>query len=155
MALEGVRRGLGVLGDDMVVVDVPGALVWPLPRPLKRRVSGDQDRTANDALRATLGGEAIALAPRRNSSALDVNRGYPLGRVVHLARHAGPGVIVADLTKTDAVRLNLDQLRGRPPHFVLAHAAAAARMLSNVPNVRMSVGDDEVGPALSVALDVS
>jgi hypothetical protein len=45
----------------------------------------------------------------------------------------------------------LAQVRGEPTEF-LAATAAAATMLSRLPNIRVSVGDGEIGRGLDTAV---
>jgi hypothetical protein len=153
-AFAALRRGLEVLGDDQVQVDPTAGTVRPLPRPLKYRLRGEEHdaRLSADVIRAQLDGERIALAPRRTAGLAPVERAYRVVRIVHLARHAGTGVRVRILPKSEAFRAVLDQIRGYPPSFVLADAAAVARMLGPLQNIHISVGDGELERALDLAL---
>ena len=156
-AFEAQRRGLEVLGDDQVCVDPVAGVVRPLPRPLKRRLVAEdagQDLSLH-AVRAHLDNEFIALEPRRTAGLAPVDRGYPVSGIVHLARHAGAGVKIRALQKTQAFEAVLNQTRGFPPRFFLADAAAAAKMLGRLPNICMSVGDGELAQALDLAMDLS
>ncbi|MFM1997474.1 MAG: HPr Serine kinase C-terminal domain [Planctomycetota bacterium] len=148
-------RGLVVLGDDQVRVDPDTGWVWPLPRPAKRRVEDAPAAAppAAGALRARLDDELVDLAPRRGLASVD--EGHRVARIVHLARHAGPGIRVATLEPFAATRGLLDQARV-PGGDGIVTAAAIARRLGRVPALAMSVGDGEIGRALqAVASPVS
>jgi hypothetical protein len=155
-ALEARRRGLDVLGDDQVHVDPRSGLAFGLPRPLKCRLpAGDAESgLSQDAVRAELEGESIALEPRRAEGLAPVDRGYAPARIIHLVRHRGPGVEVQVLDRFRSFQSILGQIRAYSPRF-LADAAALARVLGRLPNVRMSVGDGEIGRALDLALDLN
>jgi hypothetical protein len=147
------RRGLKVLSDDQVRVDLQTGIVHGLPRPLKRRLTTQEadPRLSQYAVQAHHYGEFIALEPRRTNGLAPVDRGYPVARIIHLSRHKGLGVEVRDLDQFRACQSILDQLRAYSPKF-LVDAAAAARILSRLPNVHMSVGDGQIEPALDMAL---
>jgi len=155
-AFEAERRGLLVLGDDQVRVDPQTGLVYGLPRPLKRRLlaGGVQQHVAQHAVRAHLDGDSIALEPRRTAGLAPVDRGYPVARIIHLARHSGPGVEFHVFDKFRAFQSILDQTRAYSPTFV-ADAAASARILGRLPNIHVSVGDGQIGRALDMVLDFS
>ncbi len=154
-AFEAHRRGLEVLGDDQVRVDPRTGIVQGLPRPLKRRLLGEdaEQQLAPDAVRAHLDGESIALEPRRTLGLAPVDRGYRVARIIHLARHRGAGVRVEVLDRFRSVQSILDQIRAYSPAF-LADAAAVARILGRLPNLLVSVGDGQVGRALDITLDL-
>lgn len=105
-------------------------------------------------VRARLDGESIALEPRLTTGLAPVDRGYPVDRIIHLARHPGPGVEVQVLDRFRAVRSILDQMRPYSSRF-LADAAASVRILGRLPNIRLSVGDGQIGPAMDIALDLT
>jgi hypothetical protein len=142
-------RGIAVLGDDQVRVDPDTGLVWPLPRPTKRRVLDPAAPPLPAALRARLDDELVDLEPRHGLAAVDVGR--RVARIVHLARHAGPGVVVEPLEAFAATRGLLDQIRLHGPQ-ALATAAAVTRRLARVPAVVLRVGDGAIGPAIEAAL---
>jgi len=149
------RRGAEILGDDQVSVDPRTGVVHGLPRPLKRRLAagGAEQRLSRAAVRARLDGESIALEPRRTAGLAPVDCGYPVARIIHLARHRGPGVEVEVLDRFRSCRSILDQVRAYAPTF-LADAAASARILARVPNIRMSVGDGQIDRALDIVWDL-
>jgi hypothetical protein len=153
-AFEAQRRGLEVLGDDQVRIDPRTGVVHGLPRPLKRRLLGEsgEQSLSRDAVRAHIDGESIALEPRQTLGLAPVDRGFSAARIIHLARHTGPGVDVQVLDKFRSFQLILDQLRVYSPSF-LADAAASARVLGRLPNISMSVGDGQIGRALEMALN--
>ncbi|MGE0448730.1 MAG: hypothetical protein AB7Q29_04015 [Vicinamibacterales bacterium] len=153
-AFEAARRGMPVLGDDQVAVEPLLGTVCAVPRPLKYRVVDERSARALSALavRARLDGEDVALEPRRTCGLAAVDRAYAISRIVHLTRHAGPGVHGAVLSQRDAVRLVLDQLRGTP---TFPSVGAATRLLSRRLNVRLSVGDGEIDRAFELALTIS
>ena len=145
-------RGIAVLGDDQVRVDPDTGWVWPLPRPAKRRVEDAPAAAppAAGALRARLDDELVDLAPRRGLASVD--EGHRVARIVHLARHAGPGIRVATLEPFAATRGLLDQARV-PGGDGIVTAAAIARRLGRAPALAMSVGDGEIGRALQAVAD--
>jgi hypothetical protein len=153
-AFEARRRGLEVLGDDQVRVNGQTGVVNGLPRPLKRRLFADivQHHQSEHAVVAHLDGEYIALEPRLTTGLAPVDRGYSVARVIHLARHGGPGVDVQVLDRFRALQSILDQVRTYSP-MRLADAAATARILGRLPNIRMSVGDGHIGRALDIVLE--
>jgi hypothetical protein len=152
-AFEAHSRGLGVLGDDQVCVDPPRGVVHGLPRPMKRRLLAADaiPQLSEQAVRARLDDEAVVLEPRRTAGLVPVDRGHPVSLVIHLSRHRGPGVEVASIDRFAALQAILTQVRGEPPAF-LAATAAAATMLARVPNIRVSVGDGEIGRGLDSAV---
>jgi hypothetical protein len=152
-AFEAHSRGLGVLGDDQVCVDPSKGVVHGLPRPMKRRLlAGDATpRLSEQAVRARLDDESIALEPRRASGLAPVDRGYPIAQIIHLRRHSGPGLEVVGMDRFAVLQAILAQFRGAPPAF-LATTAAAATMLARLPNVSVSVGDGEIGRGLDAAV---
>jgi hypothetical protein len=152
-AFEAQRRGLEVLGDDQVRVDPLTGAVYGLPRPLKRRVvgGGGAQHPSEHAVRAQLDGESVVLEPRGAMGLAPVDRGYPVSRIIHLARHPGPGVEVQVLDRFRALQSILDQMRVYSSTF-LADAAASARILARMPSFHFSVGDGQIGQALDRAL---
>jgi hypothetical protein len=145
------ERGLVVLGDDQVRVDPGTGLVWPLPRPTKRRVAAASSVAPPPAgvIRARLDDELVDLEPRRGLAAVD--EAHRVARIVHLARHAGPGIRIAPLEPFAATRGLLDQTRLHGA-ATLSTAAAIARRLGRVPAVGLSIGDGEIDRALQAAL---
>ena len=152
-AFEAHARGLDVLGDDQVCIDPLRGVVHGLPRPMKRRLlaGGATLRLSDQAVRARLDDERIALEPRLTNGLAPVDRGYPVAMIIHLTRHSGPGVEVADMDRFAILQAILAQVRGEPTEFLAATAAAAA-MLSRLPNIRVSVGDGEIGRGLDTAV---
>lgn len=144
-------RGLVVLGDDQVRVDPDTGLVWPLPRPMKRRVADPASAAPPPAgaLRGRLDDELVDLEPRRGLAA--VGEPQRVARIVHLARHAGPGIRMTTLEPFAATRGLLDQTRVYGGDG-LATVAAIARRLGRVPAVTLSVGDGEIEGALEAAI---
>lgn len=153
-AFAAVSRGLRVLGDDQVLVDATAGLVYGLPRPMKRRiVAGVAAPAVSRAqVRARLDDEEVVLEPRRPAGLTRVDRGYAVSAVVHLSRHEGPGVVLVPLAPSQSVRMILDQIRGRPRGY-LKQVAAAARMLSRVKNIGLSVGDGEIARGLDTFME--
>jgi hypothetical protein len=117
-------------------------------------VKEDEQYLSRRAVCAHVDGEYIALEPRRTGGLAPVDRGYPVGAIIHLARHNGRGVEVRSLRKFEAFQSILNQLRVYAP-AALADAAASARVLGRLPNFQMSVGDGEIGRAMDMALDRS
>jgi hypothetical protein len=151
------RRGAKVLGDDQVSVDPQTGLVHGLPpRPLKRRLAAGpaEQHPTSAAVRARLDDESIALKPRRTTGCVPVDRGYPVARIIHLARHRRPGVEVEVLDRFRPFRSILDQTRTYARTF-LADAAASARILGRLPNFRVSVGEGQIERALDIVWDLN
>lgn len=150
LAAAARERGLVTLGDDQVRVDPGTGMVWPLPRPAKRRIADPPSAPppASGVLRARLDDEVVDLESRTGLAS--VHEGHRVVRVVHLARHVGPGIVQRPLDAFAATRGLLDQTRVHGADG-LAMAAAIARRLGRVPTAVMSVGDGEIAQAIRVA----
>lgn len=155
-ALEARQLGLPVLGDDQVGLDPSSERVFAVPRPIKRRIRSHADRAgvSAKAVQARIEDEDVALEPPGPAVASSFDEGRPVGLVLQVARHAGPGVRFEVPTPFEASRALLDQMRCYAPEFLPA-LGECARFLGRCPIRRVSVGDGETHSAVLEACSIA
>jgi hypothetical protein len=154
-ALQARASGLPVLGDDQVRLDLASGRVCGLPRPLKRRLREPKDWLTLDAeaVAAPLEDEQVALVPLGADALPLLVQTYPVGMIVHLARHSGPGVHWRQLDGFAAKHQLLDQIRCYAANFLPAVTRAVQR-LAQAPNLHLSIGDGQTALAMETVLDL-
>ncbi len=154
-AFEAHRRGLEVLGDDQVRVDPQTGVVTGLPRPMKRRLSSEIEGHPH----SPRGPGPARRRIDRPRTAPDDRPGPGRSRISGGPDHS-PGPPSRPGRRGPGPR----QIPGRPidprpdaPYSsrFLADAAASVRILGRLPNIRLSVGDGQIGPAMDIALDLT
>jgi len=154
-ALQARARGLQVLGDDQVRLDLASGHVCGLPRPLKRRLREPKDwlTLGAEAVAAPLDDEQVALVPLGTDALPRLVQTYPVDMIVHLTRHAGPGVRWRRLDNFAAKHQLLDQIRCYAANFLPAVTRAVLR-LAQAPNLHLSVGDGHTAQAIDTVLEL-
>ena len=152
MTLAALNAGYEVLGDDQVLLAPESEGVYALPRPVKCRMgtTGVPQGLPGDAVQAKLGEEAVALLPRKSKGHAGCNSCYPLGSLIHLRRHPGPGVQITQPARFEGLQQVLNQTRCYSRRDPLVHAARQANRLTRLPTYRVSVGDYETERALAL-----
>lgn len=154
IALRAKAAGVGLAGDDVVLVCPRTLRASPVPRPIRERVSRNEARAGTSdplsigtPLAGMLDGEGCRLHPRGSDPAVVSDADLPIVAVYFLRRHAGSGLRFAVPEPFEAITSLLDHARawGPAPLPALARLAALAK---GCPCTILSVGDDEADAAL-------
>ena len=76
-----------------------------------------------------------------------IGQGIPVRRIVHLRRHAGPGIVPTDLDHAERTQALFAQIRSHDARPLVA-AVGVAKALSGARHEVLSVGNGETAAAL-------
>jgi hypothetical protein len=152
-ALLALRRGLRLLGDDLVRVLPDGAGVSACPRPAKRRRVPGLGLQWPSACSGTLwntdlGNDPAELVPRLPDLFAPVDASWPVERIIHLERSDAAGFQVAPLDRAAALAAMIRQVRCGSPQF-FRPMVRALDPLADRPHFNLRVGPG----ALEAAFD--
>lgn len=152
LALCALRRGMAVIGDDVVRLDLDTLLAEPVPRPLRERATSataamHDPLVAGTPLNGVIDGEWCRLHPRAGLPEATDTAMRPVTTIYFLRRHAGRSVRELATERFDATATFLAYARAWGPPRLSAMPRVASLLKSSAV-CTLSIGDGEAERAL-------